>query len=145
MIPLPLVYALLVALEVAAPIDSDVRMDVLSDGDLEYEVHMLRDETGWRAETIPGGAAPDEVAGSGDEGSDAPSQEARLLFEVERSTRYGRFHVVFFPDRYPALFDLSSVSGQLLMPDPGERLEITVSPELPQMGSPMDTASSPGI
>ena len=131
MIPLPLIYALLVALEIAAPADTDVRMDVLAGGTLEYELQMVRDGAGWSAERIG-----DPSQGSAEPGAGESSGEPRLLFEVERSTRYGQFRIVYFPDRYPALFDLSSVSGQLLAPEPGERREITASPDLPDMGVP---------
>lgn len=159
MIPLPLIYALLVALEIAAPADTDVRMDVLAGGTLEYELQVVPDGAGRRVESIAdaddpdadaAGAAADTAADTaGDAAGDADgeaetAEEPRLLFEVERSDRYGHFHIVYFPDRYPALFDLSAVSGQLLMPEPGERREITVSPDLPDMGEPMAADAGAG-
>jgi hypothetical protein len=144
MMQLPLIYALLVALEIIAPTPQDdarIRMDVISGGVVEHELEFRDEGDVWTVDRI-GGQAPEEstIASLGDgagAGGTATEAGARtLLFELERSDRYGHIYTVFFPDRAPAVMNLGAVAEQSLSPSPEERREIQVSPNPPAMGAP---------
>ena len=120
---LPLIYALLLALEIIAPTSQDdarIRMDVISGGIVEHELEIRDEGDVWTVDRVGG----------------TDFEERTLLFELERSDRYGHIYTIFFPDRAPAVMNLAAVAEQSLAPSPGERREIQVSPNPPAMGAP---------
>jgi hypothetical protein len=124
--------------------DQPLLIEIIAEGTLEYQLSVQEHEGLIRVTRRPTAASDAaEVLDASDAVQDSevpeqPDDTADYLFEIEASEQYGHMRVVFFPDRYPAVFDLSSVQAQMLQPEPGEVQEITVSATLPEMGAPVE-------
>ena len=134
MMNLQLVYAVLVALEVLAPGSREVDVDVIAQGSVEYQLSVQEQNGLLRVES--------RRTPPGEETQERPESPA-YFFEVEVSDYYGHMRIVFFPQRHPAVFDLSRIQAQLLIPAPNEIQEISVRPEPPEMaGEPRDAGGT---